>query len=173
MAVQWWRIKKAYLSGGMTYKQLSEKYNVPVKTIQNRASNEGWPKEKGKIREEIGNELRARVVREKVNHLEKLIVANDTFIEALVKLTETVQQKPNAKLYDANGTLRNAESLAKAINTAVLTQRDLRGMKNIDQKFAEKKWRDQKKLEKEKLAGPQYDEEVWEIQAPEGDVLDG
>ena len=28
-------------------------------------------------------------------------------------------------------------------------------------------------LEKEKLAGPQYDEEVWEIQAPEGDVLDG
>ena len=173
MAVQWWRIKKAYLAGGMTYKQLSEKYHVPVKTIQNRASNEGWTKEKGKIREEVGKELRARVVRERVNHLEKLMTANDALIEGLAKMAVMAGADPATMFTDKTGSIRGAESLAKAINMAVLTQRDLRGLKNIDQKFAAKKWKEQQKLEREKAAGPQYDEEVWEIQAPEGDVLDG
>ena len=155
MAVQWWRIKKAYLAGGMTYKQLSEKYHVPVKTIQNRASNEGWPKEKGKIREEVGKELRARVVRERVNHLEKLMEANDALIDGLVKMAELIQKKPLQMMTDEHGTLRNAESFAKALQTAAMTQRDLYKIPNIDQKFAAKKWREQLKLEKEKAKGPE------------------
>ena len=155
MAVQWWRIRKAYLQGGMTYKQLAEKYGVSAKTIQNRASKEGWPKEKGKIREEVGNELRARVVREKVDHLEKLMNANDALIDGLVMLA-TMGGKEPAKLFtDKTGSIRSAESLAKAIQTAVMTQRDLRGLRNIDQKFAAKKWREQLKLEKEKAKGPE------------------
>ena len=141
MAVQWWRIKKAYLAGGMTYKQLSEKYHVPVKTIQNRASNEGWTKEKGIIREEVGKELRARVVRERVNYLEKLMTANDALIDGLLKMAVQAGEEPMKLFKDKTGSIKGVESLTRAINTAVLTQRDLRGLKNIDQKFAAKKWR--------------------------------
>ena len=52
MAAQWGRIRQSFMSG-KSYKELSEKYGVSVRTIQNRASKEGWTKEKVKIKEKI------------------------------------------------------------------------------------------------------------------------
>ena len=172
MAIPWSKIKAEWLKGGITQKALAEKYGVKLKTIQNRASNEGWRKDKGKIREKTEEQLRERVVRARVTHLEKLIEAQENVLDALVKMAEEIRDHPE-NMIDRNGRYRNAESFTRALQTAVMTQRDLYGLKNIDQKFAAKKWREQQKLEREKAAGTQYDEEVWEIQAPEGDVLDG
>ena len=56
---QWGRIRQSYMAG-KSYKELSEKYGISVKTIQNRASKEGWVKEKGKIKEENPRARRAR-----------------------------------------------------------------------------------------------------------------
>ena len=173
MATPWPKIRAEWLKGGITQKELAEKYGISVKTIQNRAYKEGWKKEKGKIREKTEEELRGRIVRARVTHLEKLIEAQENALDALLSLTEEIKKKPRYWLRDEHQTIRNAESITKALQTAVMTQRDLYRIPNIDQKFAAKKWKEQQKLEREKAAGPQYDEEVWEIQAPEGDVLDG
>ena len=173
MAIPWSKIKAEWLKGGITQKALAEKYGVKLKTIQNRASNEGWRNEKGKIREKAEELLCQRVARARVNHLEKIIEAQEDVLDALRQLAAELKQDPKKMLMDKQGTIRNAESITRALQTAAMTQRDLHGLKNIDQKFAAKKWKEQQKLEREKAAGPQYDEEVWEIQAPEGDVLDG
>ena len=155
MSIPWNKIRAEWLKGGITQKQLAEKYGVKLKTIQNRASNEGWKNQKGKIREETEDKIRARVVRARVNHLEKLIEANEALLDGLVKMAEHIQAKPFQMLTDANGTLRNAESFAKALETATKTQRDLYKLPNIDQKFAAKQWREKLKLEKEKAKGPE------------------
>ena len=150
MATPWNKIKAEWLKGGKTYKQLAEKYQIKEGTIKNRASKEGWQKEKLLIGDKVSTELRERVARTRVNHLEKLIAANEALLDGLVKTAELIQKNPFQMLTDATGTLRNAESFAKAIETAARTQRDLYRLPNIDQKFAAKKWREQLKLEKAK-----------------------
>jgi len=168
----WSKIKAEYLKGDITQKELAQKYGVNLKTLQNRAYKEGWKKEKGKIRVKTEELLRGRVARARVNHLEKVMAASEALLDGLVKLAEEVRENPEI-LKDKTGSIRNAESFAKALQTATLTQRDLYGLKNIDQKFAAKKWKEQQKLEREKAAGPQFDEVVWEIEVPEGVEIDG
>lgn len=189
MAAQWGRIRQSYLSG-KSYKELSEKYGVSVKTIQNRAYKEGWTKEKGKIEEEVGQKIHERVVRVRVRELEKLMNANGQLIDTLVALTLRASDpnQTNAMMFDKAGTMKNVEALAKAINTAVQTQRDLFKLPTLDQDMRKKeaaqrkreikarmelereKWELEKKNQAEAASAEQ---QVWEIEAPEGDELDG
>lgn len=170
MATPWSKIRAEWLKGGITQAQLAKKYGLSVKTIQNRAYKEGWKNEKGKIREKVEEQTRDRVVRARVNHLEKLIQANEMLMDALVDMAEKIKSRPEINLFDKTGSLRNAESFARAVQTATLTQRDLYGLKNIDQKLAQKKFTaEQKRLQAEakELSGT-----VIRIESDEED-LDG
>lgn len=146
--IPWAKIKAEWLKGGITQKELAEKYKVNLKTIQNRASNEGWKNQKGKIREKTEEQLTARIAHARANKLAKLITAQDDTLDALVELAAMVKDNPKL-LFTEKGELRNAESLTRAIQTATLTQRDLHSIRNIDQKFIAKKWKEEQKLQRE------------------------
>lgn len=173
MATPWTKIRAEWLKGGKTYKALAEKYGLSERTIRTRASKEGWKNQKRQIADKVETETRERVVRARVNHLERLIAANDLLLEGLEKMAALIQAQPEALLFDKTGSIRNAESFAKALQTAAATQRDLYRLPNIDQKFAAKKWKEQLKLEQQKMSGPDTSLEVWEIETPEGVELDG
>lgn len=187
MAAQWGRIRQSFMAG-KSYKELSEKYHVSVKTIQNRASKEGWVKEKGKIKEEVGQKIHERVVRVRVEELEKLMDANGKLIDTLVELTTKTQGHELVLMMDKAGTMKNVECLAKAIQTAVQTQRDLFKLPTLDQDFRKKAEAQRKRevkakleLEREKWEAEKVkaqnetepDTEIWKIVAPEGTVIDG
>ena len=150
MSVPWTKIKADWLKGGTSYKKLAEKYKVSASAIGNRASKEGWGKQNVKIGEKVSNELGARVAHARVNHLEKLIQANEALLDGLVKLAEEIRADPRMLLMDKSGSLKSAESFAKSLQVATETQRDLYRLPTIDQKFAAKKWREQLKLEQSK-----------------------
>jgi len=173
MATPWTKIRAEWLKGGKTYKALAEKYGLSERTIRTRASKEGWKNQKRQIADKVETETRERVVRARVNHLERLIAANDLLLEGLEKMAALIQEQPEALLFDKTGSIRNAESFAKALQTAAATQRDLYRLPNIDQKFAAKKWKEQMKLEQQKMSSPDTSLEVWEIETPEGVELDG
>ena len=158
MAAQWGYIKRSFLAGE-SYKSLSEKYGVTVKTIQNRAYKEGWLQEKGKIEAEVGQKTHARVVRAKIEQLEKLILANEKVIDGLLAIAESISEEPAQKLYDKVGSLKNAESFAKAIQVAVATQRDLYRLPTLEQEQHRKEWLQQKRDNKAKMA---LEREKWE-----------
>ena len=189
MATPWAKIRTEWLKGGTTYKKLAEKYHVSIKTIQNRASNEGWKKEKGTIQEEVRKKTRARIVCVREEQLIKLAEANGKLIDALVEITTQAAEEPNRTLYDTNATLRNVESLSKAIQLAAMTQRDLYRLPSMDQELRKKAEAARKKEAKEKLAleREKWEAEqrekakqaeaaagtVWEVIEPEGDDTDG
>ena len=150
MATPWTKIKAEWLKGGTSYKKLAEKYGLSERTIRDRASKEGWGKKKRQIADKVTTELCARVAHTRVNHLERLINASELIITGLEKLAAEVAADPVKYLQDKSGSLRSAESITKALQTATETQRDLYRLPNIDQKFAAKKWREQLKLEKDK-----------------------
>ena len=187
MATQWGRVRQSYMAGA-SYEELAKKYGLKIKTIQNRASKEGWTKEKGKIREEVGEKIRERVVRVRVQELEKLMEANGKVIDGLLQMAGIIQEKPYQNLFDVNGTLRNAESIVKAIQMAVQTQRDLYKLPSMDQELRKKEFAQRKREYKEKMAlekakweaeqkkaadAAEAEQETWELDAPEGEELDG
>jgi len=187
---QWGRIRQGYMAG-KSYQELADKYGLSVKTIQNRASKEGWTKEKGKIKEEVGEKIHERVVRVRVRELEKLMDANGKLIDTLVSLTEQAADENETRkmIFDKAGSMKNVECLAKAIRTAVETQRDLYKLPTLDQETkqtellikstidAAKADLEREKWEAEKLEKAKSAEvaggTVWQIKAPEGMVLDG
>ena len=186
---QWGRIRQSYMSG-KSYKELSEQYGVSVKTIQNHASKEGWTKEKGKIREEVGQKIHERAVRVRVRELEKLMDANGNLIDTLVDVTTKMQgDKLLQMVFDRTGSMKNMESLAKAIQTAVQTQRDLYKLPTLDQEYRKKEAAQRKRenkakleIEREKLeidrqkaAGDdkENEQEIWQVVSPDGTVVDG
>ena len=187
MAAPWGRIRQSYMAG-KSYKELSEHYGVSVKTIQNRASKEGWTAEKGKIREEVGQKIHERVVRVRVAELEKLMDANGMLIDALLEMADVLKKKPIANMFDKAGTMKNAESFAKAIQTAVQTQRDLYKLPTLDQDFRKKAEAqrkretkaklelDREKLEMEKAKirdGQAVGSDIWQLREPEEVEMDG
>ena len=169
MAAPWSKIRAEWLRGNATHQQLADKYGLSVKTIQNRAYKEGWQKQKGKIREKLEEETRDRVVRARVTHLEKLISANEALLDGLMQMAEEIRENPKI-LLDKSGSIRSAESFAIALQTATMTQRDLYRLPNIDQKFAEKKWKAEQK-EKKNAAGEAAGT-VWQVKTEDGDPLD-
>lgn len=168
-SIPWQKIKTEWLRGGTTYKKLAEKYGVKEGTIRNRASNEAWKKEKGLIRDKIMTETRGRIVRARVTHLEKLITANEALLDGLVQMAAAIGADPDI-LKDKTGSIRNAESFAKALQTATMTQRDLYRLPNIDQKLAAKKWaaeQKEKKAQAKEISGT-----VWNVVTEDGEPLD-
>lgn len=188
MATNWKRIKAEYLKGGQSYADLAQKYGVAAKTISNRAYKEGWTKEKGKIREEIGEELRERVVRARVKELQTLLDANEKMIETALAMVEAVSQNPTTLLFDKGGTLRNMESLSKTIQTLVANQRDILKLPTLQQDMDRKaqlqhvkEFNAKMKLEKEKWKAEQAEKAkaqsvqqgtVWQVEEPEGEPVD-
>ena len=167
--IPWAKIRAEWLRGGTTQKALAEKYGVKLKTIQNRASNEGWKKEKGKIREETEDKMRGRIVRARVTHLEKLITANEALLDGLMQMAAAIGADPNI-LKDKTGSLRNAESFAKALETATKTQRDLYRLPDIDQRLAAQKWKAEQK--EKKAQAKEISGTVWNVVTEDGEPLD-
>ena len=170
MATPWNKIKAEWLKGGKTYKQLAEKYQIKEGTIKNRASKEGWQKEKLLIADKVSTELRERVARTRVNHLERLIEANEALLAGLVKLAHQIEADPSM-LMDKSGSMRSTESYAKAIQIATETQRDLYRLPNIDQKLAAKKF--SAEMKEKKAAAKEMSGTVVRIITDGGEELDG
>lgn len=189
MAIQWGRIKAAYLKGDCTYKDLAKRYKVSERTIRNHASKEGWVKERDNLKTEVGQAIHARAKESRIENLEKLMKANNMVIDGLLALaqkiqTESADGKYSSLFVDDKGGLKNAESITKAIQTATMTQRDLYKLPTLDQDMQKKaeaqrkreaKARldlDKEKFELDKQRKTQDDSseggQIWEIVVPEG-----
>ena len=60
MAVDWLAIKNDYINGGGSYRQLSGKYSVPLRTIAQHAKDEEWQLAKEQHRNSIATALRQK-----------------------------------------------------------------------------------------------------------------
>lgn len=165
MAIQWGRIKTAYLKGDCTYADLAKRYKISERTIRNRASKEGWGKERDKVKTEVGQAIHAHAVKARAEQLEKLIEANDMVIDGIVALARAIKEGSTEGQYsrlfiDDKGGLKNAESITKAIQTATQTQRDLYKLPTLDQDMQKKAEAARKREAKAKL---DLEKEKWDF----------
>ena len=182
MATQWWRIKAAFLKDDkVTYKELAEKYKLSERTIRNRASKEGWRKERDKVETEVSQTIRATAARARVEQLQMLITANERMARALMDLTEEIEKTPTI-LLGAKKDGKAADSISKAILTTIQCQRDLHKLPTLDQDMRRKEEAQRKReakakmeIEREKLQMQKAKDEsgttttqIWTIELPGG-----
>lgn len=89
MSVNWTKIRNEYVSGGGSYADLAEKYNVSYSTLSKRGAEEGWTETKERQLQIIRNET-DRKAAEKISDSESEIAATMSRIRK--KLTDKIEQ---------------------------------------------------------------------------------
>ena len=112
----WLRIKKEYLSGGINFKGLAEKYGVPYQALCRVARNEGW----SKLRRVTGKKADVKLIESIAS---KNAYCNERYIEIVDKLFD----KANAVI---DGVPTWTPSTLKEMATAMKYLRDARGVKS-------------------------------------------
>lgn len=110
--MDWKKIKKEYIAGGISYRKLAEKHGVSHGTLRNVAAREHW------------TELRDKVV---TKEGEKVVDAISTRNAKLDKAVDLALEAA-CKYLSAPGQLRAVD--LKDVTTALKNLRDLKGIKS-------------------------------------------
>lgn len=110
--MDWRKLKKEYIAGGISYRKLAEKYGVSRTTLERKARDEGWPE----LRRQAEVKATAKVV-------EAVSEQNARFEDAVDLALEAA-----CKYLKAPGQLRAVD--LKDVTTALKNLRDLKGIKS-------------------------------------------
>lgn len=112
LSVDWKKIKKEYIAGGISYRKLAEKHGVSFNTLEKVARREGWCE----LRRQADEKAATRVVEAVSSRNARLDKAVDLALEAA------------CKYLTAPGQLRAVD--LKDVTTALKNLRDLKGIKS-------------------------------------------
>lgn len=143
---EWRKIRMEYVKGKTTFAKLAEKYHLTAGHIRKRASLEGWSKKKRDLDTKTEQKTIERVSDARARELERLAGISeqvDDFLDATVKAFSEIKPRK----YDE---LRGVESLAKAIQIAVQTKRDLYNLPNEADRAKIESLREKSRLDRER-----------------------
>ena len=87
MAVDWLTIRNDYINGGGSYRNLSEKYDVPLRTIAKHAKDEEWQKLKEENCNAIATTLQQKtadaIVENELSRITRLLSISDSLIDKI------------------------------------------------------------------------------------------
>ena len=112
LSVDWKKIKKEYIAGGISYRKLAEKHGVSFNTLEKVARREGWCE----LRRQADEKAATKAVEAISTRNAKLDKAVDLALEAA------------CKYLSAPGQLRAVD--LKDVTTALKNLRDLKGIKS-------------------------------------------
>ena len=87
MAVDWLTIRNDYINGGGSYRKLSEKYGVPLRTIAKHAKDEDWQQQKEENCNMIATTLQRKtadvIVETELSRITRLLKISDGLIDKI------------------------------------------------------------------------------------------
>lgn len=110
--MDWKKIKKEYIAGGISYRKLAEKHGVSFGTLRNVAAKEHW------------KELRDKVVTKEGTKVVEAVSSRNARLDEAVDLA----LEAACKYLSAPGQLRAVD--LKDVTTALKNLRDLKGIKS-------------------------------------------
>ena len=98
MAVDWLAIKTEYINGGISYRKLAEKYEVPFPTLRDRAAREAWKEEKKEQRNKVVTNTSQKTV-EKISDALSDAAADEAAVKARIrtKIYQEIEKRLSAE----------------------------------------------------------------------------
>lgn len=109
-AVDWNKLKREYVKGGISYRQLSEKYDVPLGTLKRKAGNEGWAKLRDQAAAKASMKMVDSISEQNAATTKRIYATADKLLDKLTEALEMVT--PEDILMDKKG----FRSLTGALN---------------------------------------------------------
>ena len=136
MAADWLIIRNDYINGGGSYRQLSEKYGVPLRTIAKHAKDENWLKLKEDNCNTIATTLRQKtadaIVDVEVSRITRLLNISDSLLE---KIEQAVSELAMAQVTNKKKTkvieYKNRERPDKPTKEIIEEQEEILSVKSI------------------------------------------
>ena len=98
--MDWKAIKTEYITGNISYRQLAEKYDIPFRTVRNRAQEEQWGAIKSKTRARQEQRTLEKVVEQESTNLAK---TDEKYFRILDKLFDKAEELVvNTKVWQPN-----------------------------------------------------------------------
>lgn len=88
MAVDWLKIKTEYINGNISYRQLSEKHGIPLRTIAKHAKDEEWQSGKETCRNAVASNLQRKAVEKISDALSDEAAAKARIKASMMRLAE-------------------------------------------------------------------------------------
>lgn len=113
--MDWNKLKQEYISGGISYRKLAEKYEVSESTLSKRAMVEKWADLKEAAKQESNDEIIKAVGKKQGKRIEKLQSVADKMLEKI----ETIVDEMSAKelmpaLKTLTGALKDIKDVQKS-----------------------------------------------------------
>jgi uncharacterized membrane protein YqiK len=96
MGTNWSRLKKEYITGTMSIRELAEKRGVNVSTAQTRASHEGWMAERKAYKQDFDEKSTKKIAEKKAEkEAEAWAQIDDLKKQAVIKALNIVNHRLN------------------------------------------------------------------------------
>lgn len=83
LSVDWKKLKAEYIAGGISYRKLADKYNVPFHTLRKQAANEHWRE----LRDECVAKTATKIVEmesdRNAERMKRLLKVSDDLLDAV------------------------------------------------------------------------------------------
>lgn len=164
--IDWSRLKVAYVTGRMSYKELARKHRLQANAVSRRGKEEEWPR----LRKEYRAKAAAKAIENEVGNeaarLSKLISATDSMEDVVVKLFSDAQQfyrhivingdKTEENIFDKIDT-KAIKDLTGALKDLSFVHRNLHGIPTQAEREAQRIAAERLEMDKKKA---QLDENV-------------
>lgn len=126
--MDWKKIKAEYIAGGISYRKLAEKHNVPFHTLRKVAAKEKWHD----LREQTSAKAATKIVEiesdKQAERMKRLLTVSDKLLQAV---EDAVEQFQAGELLLGKGALKSLSGAIKDIKDiqAIKTELDIEEQK--------------------------------------------
>ena len=106
--MDWKKIRREYLAGGVSYRQLAAKYGISETTIGRRSRKEGWVDKRGQTERKVASKVADAIA-------DKRAAADTAVFDSAVDLIEAIKNGVAAVCAEGALMSRNAKEYAEAL----------------------------------------------------------
>lgn len=154
-ARDWTAIENEYVTGKISLQKLSEKYEIPLRTIKDRSRKGEWSRKKKEFCANTAQKARQKIMKKEAARLEKLKGVAEELVDIISRDVEQLKEQHGKSKTLTESDVKMIKELTVALKNIADVMRDVYGLPTIREKVLLEKHKEWKKSikEAEKVTG--------------------
>nr|DAX83583.1 MAG TPA: hypothetical protein [Caudoviricetes sp.] len=173
-ARDWTAIENEYVTGEISLQKLSEKYEIPLRTIKDRSRKGEWSRKKKEFCADTAQKARQKIMKKEAARLEKLKGVAEELADIISRDVEQLKEQHGKSKTLTESDVKMIKELTVALKNIADVMRDVYGLPTIREKVLlekHKEWRKSIKDAEKVTGGVIFLPEVLEV-VEDADHLD-
>ena len=122
----WNKLKAEYISGGTSYRKLTEKYKVPLSTLKRIAKNEGWVELRTQAENKSNTEIIKQVSKKNSKNAEKILQATTKLLDKIITSIEERKNLTGQEIKQYTSALKDLRDIIGLKSEADMAEQEAR-----------------------------------------------